>query len=59
MLHSIQKTELDFCGPGWDSVSGDAKSIVALMLTQDPANRPDAQQLLCTFHDWLQLGVAQ
>lgn len=59
LLRSIHQSELCLSGPGWEGVSDEAKSIVAMMLTQDPDIRPSAQELLTTFHEWLQLGVAR
>lgn len=56
MLESIKENELDLLGAGWESVSDDAKTIVGLMLTKDPAKRPSARDLLQAFEGWLQQG---
>jgi serine/threonine protein kinase len=45
---------LDFAAPHWAGVSPTARTLVSLMLTRDPHQRPSAAQLLTSFSDWLQ-----
>ena len=51
MRAAIQAGHVDFPSPQWDSVSGDAKSLIRQLLQVDPRKRLDAEAML--HHPWV------
>jgi calcium/calmodulin-dependent protein kinase I len=52
LFEQIKAGAYEFPSPYWDHVSGEAKSLVKMLLTVDPAHRLTAKQLLV--HPWVQ-----
>mmetsp|Transcript_26473 Transcript_26473/g.54930 ORF Transcript_26473/g.54930 Transcript_26473/m.54930 type:complete len:477 (+) Transcript_26473:2-1432(+) len=50
ILKMVKAGKFEFCRPDWDCVSADAKSLITLMLTFNPTDRPGAGSLL--EHSW-------
>jgi len=57
VLRRIQTADTTMDGPRWSRVSGEAKGLIALLLTKNPAERPSAAQALQ--HSWLHLAEAK
>ena len=47
----IKSCTYDFPSPYWDDISDGAKDLIRALLTKDPANRLNAEQLLS--HPWI------
>ncbi|KAH1017875.1 hypothetical protein HUJ05_008468 [Dendroctonus ponderosae] len=51
LFHSIQEGQYDFPSPEWDSISAEAKDLIANLLIKNARKRLSAQQVLQ--HPWL------
>ena len=50
----ILEGDIDFSDEGWEEVSEEAKSLIRMLLTQDPGSRPSASEALK--HCWFNLN---
>ena len=51
MFENIEKAAYNFWDPVWETVSGEARSMIQSLLEPDPTKRLTAEEALC--HPWM------